>query len=102
MQNYNEVLERLQTIEQALLCQNINFKQVLNLKEASQYIGISTSFLYKLTSSRAIPHSCPNGKMLFFKKEDLDAWMQSNPQKTRSEISVASVASMTKLRKGIA
>ncbi|MBD1398822.1 helix-turn-helix domain-containing protein [Pontibacter sp. JH31] len=94
MQNYHEVLERLQTIEQALLCQKIYLKPVLNLKEASRYMGVSDSFLYKLTSAKAIAHSRPNGKLLFFKREVLDAWMQSNPQRTKNEITQEAMRSI--------
>ena len=41
-------------------------KSTLTTKEACLYLGISTSFMYKLTSARLIPHSVPNGKIIFF------------------------------------
>lgn len=86
MLNYTEVLERLRNIEQALATQNLLSKTVLTFKEACQYLGVSASFLYKQTSAREIVHSCPNGKMLYFKREDLDLWMQRNPQRNAAHM----------------
>ncbi len=39
------------------------------------YIGVSESMLYKLTSSKEIPHYKPRGKMVYFAKEELDEWL---------------------------
>ena len=50
-------------------------KNILNLKEASSFTGYSKSHLYKLTHYRKIEHYKPNGKNIFFKKEDLEAYM---------------------------
>lgn len=76
------LLNKLNYIEHLLTQQVALAKHTLSFKEACTYMGISASFLYKLTSTRAIPHFCPNGKMLFFNRVDLDAWMQRNPQRT--------------------
>ena len=37
-------------------------KEVLTTAEASAYLGLSESYLYKLTSSKRIPHYKPNGE----------------------------------------
>ncbi|MEW2920118.1 helix-turn-helix domain-containing protein [Muricauda sp. ANG21] len=50
-------------------------KNILNLKEACEYTGFSKSHLYKLTHYRKIDHYKPNGKNIFFKKADLEAYM---------------------------
>lgn len=50
----------------------------LNLVEAAKYLSISQSHLYKLTSQRKIPFHKPNGKYLYFFKEELDKWIVSN------------------------
>ncbi|GAB3194128.1 excisionase family DNA binding protein [Pontibacter aydingkolensis] len=76
------LVEKLNAIEQTLSKQNNYLKPVLNFKEACEYMGVSSSFLYKLTSARAIEHFCPNGKMLYFNRLALDAWMQRNPKRT--------------------
>ncbi|MEL6306370.1 MAG: DNA-binding protein, partial [Bacteroidota bacterium] len=47
---------------------------------------VSRSFLYKLTSRRQIPHSKPNGKMIFFEKKKLNLWLLQNNRKSRTEL----------------
>ena len=60
-------------------------KNVLNIKEACEYLGYKKSYLYKLTSSGIIPHSKPNGKTIFFDKVKLEEWMLSNPSISLSD-----------------
>lgn len=57
-------------------------KEILSFKEALIYLDVSDSLLYKLTSSRAITYSKPNGGKLYFKKSDLDDWMNLNELKS--------------------
>jgi len=80
--DYLELEERLDRIER-LLAAN---KEVLTFEEACEYTGISRSYLYKLTAGREIPHSKPNGKMIFFEKAKLNTWLLQNGRKSRSEI----------------
>ena len=56
----------------------ISSKDILTLQEASVYIGVSLSQLYKLTSTQSIPHYKPRGKMCYFEKKELDAWLLRN------------------------
>ena len=74
--------QRLDRLDQASLAQ----KTVLNLEEFCTYTGISKSFAYKLTSSRAIPFSCPNGKTIFFERVQIDNWLLQNPVKTKKQL----------------
>ncbi|MBF0576380.1 helix-turn-helix domain-containing protein [Dysgonomonas sp. GY617] len=53
-------------------------KNILSFKEAVAYLDVSESMLYKLTSSRVISFSKPNGGRIYFKKSDLDSWMLQN------------------------
>ena len=53
-------------------------KQILTTAEACRYMGLSYSQLYKLTSASKIPHFKPNGKLMYFFRADLDAWMSSS------------------------
>lgn len=80
------IIEKLNLLEQLLTEQNLLSKQVLNFKEACTYLDLSESHLYKLTSSRQIPHFCPQGKRLYFNRQELDAWLQSRRQETRQDI----------------
>ena len=66
--------ERFKLIEEALY----STKDILNMKEVGQYLDISQSLLYKLTCNGEIPHFKPRGKMIFFEKKELIAWIKKN------------------------
>lgn len=53
-------------------------KDVLTLKEACEYLGISESHMYKYTMNNSIICFRPNGKKIYFKRSDLDNWMLTN------------------------
>ena len=61
-------------------------KNVLSFDEASKYLNLSKSYLYKLTSAQQIPHYKPQGKMIYFEKDALEAWLRQNPVKTQTQI----------------
>src|SRR3954451_22261591 len=86
MINEELIFEKLSQIEQKLQDQNMLQKAVLNFNEAASYLELSPSHLYKLTSTRQIPHFCPQGKKLYFNRHELDVWLQRNRQPTTDEI----------------
>lgn len=61
-------------------------KNILSFDEASEFLNLSKSYLYKLTSANLISHYKPQGKMLYFEKNELEAWLRQNPVKTQSQI----------------
>lgn len=61
-------------------------KEVLTSDEAAKYMGISKSYLYKLTMRQQIPHFKPMGKMCYFNRLELEQWLQSNRVTTKTEI----------------
>lgn len=61
-------------------------KEVLTSEETAQYMGVSKSYLYKLTMRREIPHYKPMGKMCYFNRHEVEAWLQSNRVATATEI----------------
>ena len=67
----NKFFKKLEQIERLLVSQ----KDVLNVDDLSVYTGWSKSFIYKSTAAKKIPHCKPyeGGKMLFFKREQIDA-----------------------------
>lgn len=79
------IMERLDRIEKLLTAQ----KEVLTFDEACEYSGISRSYLYKLTSSGMIPHSKPNGKMIFFERGALVSWLLQNKRRSKEELQAA-------------
>ena len=62
-------------------------KEVLTSDEAARYLGISKSYLYKLTMKQQIPHYKPMGKMCYFNRLELEQWLQNNRVSTSTEIS---------------
>ena len=71
-----------------LITANIIFctKEVLTSNEAAQYMGISKSYLYKLTMLGKVPHFKPMGKMCYFNRLELEQWLQSNRVSTNNEM----------------
>lgn len=62
-------------------------KEILNIDEVALYTGFEKSYLYKLTSRRAIPHyKTPGGKSIFFKRIEIDEWLTQIKIKTDDEI----------------
>ena len=57
------------------------------LEEAAKYMGISMSYLYKLTMRQQIPFYKPMGKMCYFNRHELEEWLQSNRVSSSDEIS---------------
>lgn len=72
----------LQEIKQLLL---LNSKTVLTPDEVSLMYGLSKDYLYHLTSERIIPFHKPNGKKIFFLKEEVENWLLQNRQDTTEE-----------------
>lgn len=59
-----------------------DIKEVLTTAEASAYLGLSESYIYKLTSTKQIPHYKPNGKLVYFNRKELCEWAMRNQIET--------------------
>ncbi len=82
----DEIIQKLDAIEQRLIEQNLLQKEIFTFNEACLYLDLSSSHLYKLTSTNAIPCYCPQGKKLYFRRAELDQWLTSNRNKTTDEV----------------
>src|SRR6187549_1719192 len=85
------ILQRLNTIE-ALInnlsnpeSEGTEIVQVLNFDQASNYLSLSKSTLYKMTSERNIPHF-KRGKRVYFKRNELENWLTEVRVMTRDDI----------------
>lgn len=77
----NEV-DKIQNIENSIRQLKNDFwvvKEILSSSEVCEFLGISESYLYRLTSSKQIPHYKPNGKMIFFNRKEVCQWAMRNP-----------------------
>jgi len=70
-------LERLNSLQ----------SEYLSLEEAAKFLKMSKSTLYKHTHRRTVPFYQPHGKLIVFKKSELQDWVegkQTNNLKTSS------------------
>lgn len=94
----NQLLEKLSGIES--LVTRFTIKEVLSFNEACELLNLSSSYLYKLTHKQQIPHYKPNGKKLYFKRSELEAWLLKNRVKPLEEIEQDAINYVTK-KKGV-
>lgn len=65
-------------IEAAVLRMGAPAAGPFDLESAAKYLGISKSYLYRLTSKGLIAFFKPQGKRIFFDKADLDEYLRRN------------------------
>lgn len=51
-------------------------KEILNVSEASRFLGISKHYLYKLVQANEIPFHKPHGRLLLFFQNELRDWIK--------------------------
>lgn len=54
-------------------------KPMLTMREAAMFTGLSKHTLYKLIQANKIKHYRPNGKLVYFRRDELEAWLMKNP-----------------------
>lgn len=64
----------------------LGLKNVLTMDEMVVFTGLSKSTLYKMTSRKEIKHYKPNNKLIYFKRDEVEAWLFSNAINTDEEI----------------
>ncbi|KAB2915150.1 MAG: helix-turn-helix domain-containing protein [Bacteroidetes bacterium] len=89
---FTEISEKLDALTQMVAEMQrqtkVSLKPVdapLTVEEAMDYLNLSKSRLYRLTSQRGIPF-IKRGQGILFNKPDLDKWLQSKRKKTADEI----------------
>ncbi len=61
-------------------------KVFMTVDEAAAYLGMSKSAIYKITSKREIAFYSPGGKKIYFKRSEVDAWIESGRTASDKEI----------------
>ena len=69
---YHKIEQQLDIIMNFISQQQLLKKEIFTMNEAATYSGLSKSYLYKKTASRLIPYYKLEGKLIYFKKSDLD------------------------------
>lgn len=76
------IMQKLEAIEQNMLLAS---KTVLMIQDVSALTGLSASTIYQMTSKHQIPHYKPTGRLLYFDRQEVEAWMKQNRIGTISE-----------------
>lgn len=54
-------------------------RPILTMREAAMFTGLSKNTLYKLIQADKIKHYRPNGKLVYFRRDELEQWLMRNP-----------------------
>ena len=80
----DEILEYLKKVETNRM---LEAKKVINIDDVAALTGLSKSHLYKMTCRKEIPYYKPNGKLVYFDRAEVEAWMKQNRVNTAQEAS---------------
>lgn len=80
------IQNELKEIKELLKKQIIQQKDILNVKEASEFLGLSVSRLYKMTSNKEIPHCKPGGKIIYLSRKELEQWILNSRVASTNDI----------------
>ena len=75
-------------------------KQLIPTAEAAAFLGIKVSYLHKLMMRRVIPYYKPNGKLCFFDKAELEAWLKNVRIASQTELDQQAQAYIVNRAKG--
>src|ERR1700760_967702 len=83
-----EKVESLEILLQKLQPQNEAEHEFLNIQEAAEFLKITLPALYTKVSRKEIPVSKP-GKRLYFKRSELQEWINLGRRNTAAELIAA-------------
>ena len=90
------IMKRLEAIERNSL---LAAKNVLTIDDVAILTGLSKSHIYKLTCSKQIPFYRPNGKLVYFDRQELEGWLKQNRVNTTAEAEQQAIAYVMKNKK---
>ena len=82
------ILTKIENLEVLIKRQNILSKEVLTLEETAEYLQLSKSCIYKMTSNKEIPFYTPGGKKIYFRRTELEQWILNSRVAPSVEISI--------------
>lgn len=95
----NQIIHQQRELKQAIGLNIIQQKEMLNVQELADYIGMSSSSIYKLVYNNIIPFYKPNGKILYFDREEINHWLRQNKSQSASQIQEQALQYSLKNRK---
>lgn len=73
-------------------------KKVLDVNDMVLLTGLSKGYIYKLTCKNEIPYYKPNGKLIYFDRQEIEDWMRQN--RVASVVETEHIASKYFMEKG--
>jgi excisionase family DNA binding protein len=64
---------------------NPNLTEILDIKQAAEFLHLKVPTLYEKTFLKTIPHA-KKGNKLYFRKSELEAWLNEGKVKTNKEM----------------
>lgn len=83
------IFELLKNLESLILRGS---RDVFTTPDAALYLGVSKQYLYKLTSANRIIFYRPEGKQIYFKREDLNDYLLRNRNNSSAELQEQAIA----------
>lgn len=83
---------KLERLEALIKEQKASSEKPLTFEEAADFLGLSKSYLYKLTATGQVACYKPSGKLLYFERADLLAWLRRNRRSSEVEIEQQALA----------
>ena len=96
MESNDVILKKLNQLEILIVS---TAKQILTVEDLINYTGFSRSYIYKLVHMSILPYSKPNGKTLFFQKNEIDEWLLQNKSSSISQLEQKANSYTTTFRK---
>lgn len=94
----DKILQALAEVQRNTL---LAAKQVLTIDDVALLTGLSKSRLYRMTCYKEIPHYKPNGKMLYFDRAEVEAWMKRGRVGTMEEAERVAVSKLARKEAGV-
>ena len=63
-------------------------KEILTIEDAAALLGLSKSYIYKMTAKGNIPFYRPLGKVMYFERTVLLDWVRSHPGQTKENVAM--------------
>lgn len=73
MELERQILDTLERMERNAL---LATKKVLTVDDVCTLTGFTKHHVYTLTSRREIPYYKPNGRLIYFDRDEIEAWMK--------------------------
>lgn len=97
MKRNDEILTLIEKLDDYIKQNHQTDEKYLDVTQLAEYLNKKKSQIYKMTHKRVINYYKPGGKKIYFKKSDIDNWIEQNKIKSKKEIEESANTIYTKL-----